>query len=122
MCRTSRTRKSKPTKSPVVQEQARGRLVKVVAEEDGKVCDNKTRSSVYVFLPLRDTRTNSARSSSRKAHVQAHFPASRKNNALPSVRSLIWVVTRTWENVVEGADGTISSTIEGLLEAGKRKR
>lgn len=33
-----------------------------------------------------------------------------------------WEVTRTWENVVEGADGTINSTIEGLLEAGKRKR
>ncbi len=57
-----------------------------------------------------------------KHMFRAHFPASRKNNALPSVRSLIWVVTRTWENVVEGADGTISSTIEGLLEAGKRKR
>ena len=33
-----------------------------------------------------------------------------------------WEVTRTWENVVEGADGTINSTIEGILEAGKRKR
>ena len=33
-----------------------------------------------------------------------------------------WEVTRTWENVVEGADGTISSTVEGLLEASKRKR
>ena len=33
-----------------------------------------------------------------------------------------WEVTRTWEDVVEGADGTISSTVEGLLEAGKRKR
>ncbi|KAI9869632.1 MAG: hypothetical protein M1830_005271, partial [Pleopsidium flavum] len=33
-----------------------------------------------------------------------------------------WEVRRTWENVVEGADGTISSTVEGLLEAGKRKR
>lgn len=31
-------------------------------------------------------------------------------------------VSRTWENVVEGADGTISGAIEGLLEAGKRKR
>lgn len=31
-------------------------------------------------------------------------------------------VKRTWENVVEGADGTISSTVDGLLEAGKRKR
>ena len=33
-----------------------------------------------------------------------------------------WEVTRTWENVVEGADGTINSTIDGLFEAGKRKR
>ena len=31
-------------------------------------------------------------------------------------------VSRTWENVVEGADGTISGAIEGLLEASKRKR
>jgi transcription initiation factor TFIIH subunit 2 len=31
-------------------------------------------------------------------------------------------VSRTWESVIEGADGTISSTVEGLLEAGKRKR
>lgn len=33
-----------------------------------------------------------------------------------------WEVTRTWESLVEGADGTINSTVEGLLEAGKRKR
>lgn len=33
-----------------------------------------------------------------------------------------WEVSRTWENVVEGADGTIRQTVEGLLEAGKRKR
>ena len=33
-----------------------------------------------------------------------------------------WEVARTWENLVEGADGTINSTVEGLLEAAKRKR
>lgn len=33
-----------------------------------------------------------------------------------------WEVARTWEDVVESADGTINSTIEELLEAGKRKR
>lgn len=37
-------------------------------------------------------------------------------------RAAGWEVTRTWEDVVEGADGTINSTVEGLLEAGKRKR
>lgn len=33
-----------------------------------------------------------------------------------------WDVKRTWEEVEEGADGTITSTIEGLIEANKRKR
>ncbi|KAL4992507.1 Ssl1-like-domain-containing protein [Aspergillus falconensis] len=31
-------------------------------------------------------------------------------------------LARTWETLVEGADGTISSTVGGLLEASKRKR
>ncbi|KAL4903540.1 hypothetical protein BDW74DRAFT_41413 [Aspergillus multicolor] len=31
-------------------------------------------------------------------------------------------LSRTWETLVEGADGTISSTVGGLLEASKRKR
>ncbi|KAN0072567.1 Ssl1-like domain containing protein [Elaphomyces granulatus] len=33
-----------------------------------------------------------------------------------------WEISRTWENLVEGADGTISATVDSLLEAGKRKR
>lgn len=33
-----------------------------------------------------------------------------------------WELSRTWESLIEGVDGTISSTVEGLLEAGKRKR
>ncbi|KAJ5714517.1 uncharacterized protein N7483_011698 [Penicillium malachiteum] len=33
-----------------------------------------------------------------------------------------WELSRTWETLVEGADGTISSAVEGLLEASKRKR
>ena len=31
-------------------------------------------------------------------------------------------VTRTWEALEEGADGTLTGAVEGLLEAGKRKR
>ncbi|EER40515.1 transcription factor TFIIH [Histoplasma capsulatum var. duboisii H88] len=33
-----------------------------------------------------------------------------------------WEVSRTWETLVESADGTISATVEDLLGAGKRKR
>lgn len=31
-------------------------------------------------------------------------------------------VTRTWDLLTEGADGTITGAVEGLLEASKRKR
>lgn len=31
-------------------------------------------------------------------------------------------VTRTWDQLIEGADGTITSAVEDLLEAGKRRR
>lgn len=31
-------------------------------------------------------------------------------------------IQRSWDEVVEGADGSINSTVEGLREAGKRKR
>ena len=33
-----------------------------------------------------------------------------------------WEVTRTWENVVEGEDGTILESVGGMADAGKRKR
>lgn len=33
-----------------------------------------------------------------------------------------WELSRTWETLKEGADGTISATVDGLLEASKRKR
>ena len=33
-----------------------------------------------------------------------------------------WEVSRTWDLVEEGADGTLTGAVEGLLEAGKRKR
>jgi transcription initiation factor TFIIH subunit 2 len=31
-------------------------------------------------------------------------------------------IQRSWDTVVEGADGSLSSTVEGLQEAAKRKR
>lgn len=49
-------------------------------------------------------------------------PSTRRAAGLNSREDGGWEVSRTWENVVEGEDGTINSTVEGLLEAGKRKR
>ncbi|KIX99490.1 uncharacterized protein Z520_05066 [Fonsecaea multimorphosa CBS 102226] len=44
--------------------------------------------------------------------------AARRANA----RESNFEVTRTWDLLVEGADGSITGAVEGLLEAGKRKR
>lgn len=44
----------------------------------------------------------------------------RKANARDSAQN--FEVTRTWDLLTEGADGTITGAVEGLLEAGKRKR
>jgi transcription initiation factor TFIIH subunit 2 len=52
-------------------------------------------------------------------------------NALTSTRSKSsrakkessgFEVSRTWEKLTEGADGTITGAVEGLLQAGKRQR
>lgn len=39
-----------------------------------------------------------------------------------NVRAAGFEVSRTWEALEEGVDGTISGAIEGLLDATKRKR
>jgi hypothetical protein len=44
-------------------------------------------------------------------------------NAGSNRRRAAWEdIQRSWDTVVEGADGSINSTVEGLREAGKRKR
>ena len=40
-----------------------------------------------------------------------------------SRRKAVWEdIQRSWDTVVEGADGSLNSTVEGLREAVKRKR
>jgi transcription initiation factor TFIIH subunit 2 len=56
-------------------------------------------------------------SSSRDAQSGTRSKSTRANK-----ESSGFEVTRTWENLTEGADGTITSTVEGLLQAGKRQR
>lgn len=44
-------------------------------------------------------------------------------NAGSNRRRAAWEdIQRSWDTVVEGADGSINSTVEGLRDAGKRKR
>ena len=49
-------------------------------------------------------------------------PSRRQRAAARKTKGTDFEVTRTWEQLQEGADGTITSAVEGLLEAGKRKR
>ncbi len=44
-------------------------------------------------------------------------------NAGSNRRRAAWEdIQRSWDTVVEGADGSINSAVEGLRDAGKRKR
>ncbi len=52
------------------------------------------------------------RASGRSQARRAHARESAQN----------FEVTRTWDLLTEDADGTITGAVEGLLEAGKRKR
>lgn len=57
------------------------------------------------------------RSSGRDAAAGTRSKSSRTNK-----ESSGFEVTRTWEKLTEGADGTITGAVEGLLQAGKRQR
>ncbi len=46
----------------------------------------------------------------------------RSKSARATKESSGFEVTRTWEKLTEGADGTITGAVEGLLQAGKRQR
>jgi hypothetical protein len=57
------------------------------------------------------------RSSGRVGVTGTRSKSSRTNKEVTGFE-----VTRTWENLTEGADGTITGAVEGLLQAGKRQR
>lgn len=114
-------RKSKLTKSPAVQEEGRGRLAKVVAEQDGKV---RYFNLIFLMsLPALAIYTRVCLAWSRKSTMSEPTMESLEgtDNMDPRLKH-IGPVARTWENVVEGADGTLTSTVEELAEAVKRKR
>lgn len=57
--------------------------------------------------------------------VKGTVNASIRNGEKPggSRRRAAWEdIQRSWDTVVEGADGSINSAVEGLREAGKRQR
>ncbi|RDW71305.1 TFIIH basal transcription factor complex subunit SSL1 [Coleophoma cylindrospora] len=73
----------------------------------------------YVADDLSDDDIGSHQVSTSNTHgTRSSGPA-----AGSSTRRAAWEdIQRSWDNVVEGADGSINSTVEGLREASKRKR
>jgi transcription initiation factor TFIIH subunit 2 len=57
-----------------------------------------------------------------RGHVSSSTRGGDREGGNPRRRAAWEDIQRSWDTVVEGADGSINSTIEGLREAGKRKR
>ena len=57
-----------------------------------------------------------------RAHLRGGTAPSTRSKAPRKTKDSNFDLTRTWESLAEGADGTITGAVEGLLEAGKRKR
>ncbi len=81
-----------------------------MADSDGEYIDDLSEDEIRAHQVTRGA-TAAARSSRRRGGGQAAQPKARWED-----------IQRSWDNVVEGADGSISGTVVGLLEAGKRKR
>ena len=81
-----------------------------MADSDGEYVDDLTEDEINAHQVTRGG-ISGAKSSRRRGAGQPAQPKARWED-----------IQRSWDNVVEGADGSISGTVVGLLEAGKRKR
>ena len=81
-----------------------------MADSDGEYIDDISDDETNAHQVTRRG-GGGTRSSRRRGRAQAGQPKARWED-----------IQRSWDNVVEGADGSISNTVVGLLEASKRKR
>ncbi len=81
-----------------------------MADSDGEYIDDLSDDETNAHQVTRGA-AGGTRSSRRRGGAQAAQPKARWED-----------IQRSWDNVVEGADGSISGTVVGLLEASKRKR
>ena len=81
-----------------------------MADSDGEYVDDHSDDEINAHQVTRGAGTRS-RANRNGGALQAPQPKARWED-----------IQRSWDNVVEGADGSISGTVVGLLEAGKRKR
>ncbi|KAI9816352.1 MAG: hypothetical protein M1832_005109 [Thelocarpon impressellum] len=80
-----------------------------MADSDGEYVEEQSDDEASALQPAR--RSGPGTRSTGRGAGQAVQPKARWED-----------VQRSWDNVLEGADGSISGAVAGLLEAGKRKR
>ncbi|OBT51687.1 hypothetical protein VE04_07201, partial [Pseudogymnoascus sp. 24MN13] len=92
-----------------------------MADADGEHVDDLSDEDLPTAAPLG---TGTGRHATRPTGPVKGPEAVRKGEKeKQGRRRAAWEdIQRSWDTVVEGADGSLSSTVEGLLEAGKRQR
>ncbi|KAI9716888.1 MAG: hypothetical protein M1812_005037 [Candelaria pacifica] len=84
-----------------------------MADSDGEYVDNLSDEEINAHQVTRGAGQGTRSSGGvRSGRPQAAQPKARWEDK----------IQRTWDQIQEGADGSINSTVESILEAGKRKR
>ncbi len=84
-----------------------------MADSDGEYVDNLSDEEISAHQVTRGAGQGTRSAGGVKSgRLQAAQPKARWEDK----------IQRTWDQVQEGADGSINSTVESILEAGKRKR
>ena len=91
-----------------------------MADSDGEYVEDLSDDDLPTAAPLG---TGTGRHATRSSGPVKGPEAARGEKEKQGRRRAAWEdIQRSWDTVVEGADGSLSSTVEGLLEAGKRQR
>lgn len=91
-----------------------------MADSDGEYVGDLSDDDLPTSAPS-GTGRHATRSSGPVKGPEA-APGGKKDGKQGRRRAAWEDIQRSWDTVVEGADGSLSSTVEGLLEAGKRQR
>lgn len=94
-----------------------------MADSDGEYVEDLSDDDLPTAAPLGTGTGRHATRSSGPVKGPEAVRKGEKEKQKQGRRRAAWEdIQRSWDTVVEGADGSLSSTVEGLLEAGKRQR
>ncbi|KFY81465.1 hypothetical protein V500_11410 [Pseudogymnoascus sp. VKM F-4518 (FW-2643)] len=93
-----------------------------MADSDGEYVEDLSDDDLPTAAPLVSGGRHATRSSGPVKGPGVAARGGEKEGKHGRRRAAWEDIQRSWDTVVEGADGSLSSTVEGLLEAGKRQR